>query len=81
MNKETAARILSEYEENEELNLHAENLLLLAEAFEDENAAHYAKMNIGLIKMRGYARIDCFYRQEAYELCNHYYYQLTELVK
>lgn len=81
MNKETAARILSEYKENEEINAHAENFLLLAEAFEDEHAAYVAKTNIQLIRQKGYADSNCFYRREAHNLCNPYYYQLTELAK
>ena len=79
MNKDQAKKILEVYEENEDLNFHAENYLLLAKAYDDEGAIFIAETNLRVRdshhsseKMRTLAR------SEAHNLCNHYYYSLKE---
>ena len=79
MNKETAKTILHRYIKNEESNLHAENYLLLAEAFGDAKAVDYAKININFIQRNNY--LNSALNNIAYSWCNHYYYELVELSK
>lgn len=77
MNKETAQKILRRYKKNEELNLHAENYLLLAEAFEDAHSADDARINLHFIQRNRYANEE--YSKMAHSSCNHYYYELVRI--
>jgi len=80
--KHKAIEVLADYKENEDLNLHAENYLLLAETFEDENAIQKARFAISTNTPSStkYSKILAA-RNIAHAACNHYYYKLVKLTK
>ena len=74
-------KTLNEYKENEDLNLHGENYLLLAQAFDDIGAIFTAETNLR-VRDSHYSseKMRTLARYEAHNLCNHYYYSLKELL-
>jgi len=65
--------LFKEYKENENLNLHAENLLLLASEYGTEEDIHKAELNLKYLNKFGYR--DNVLNREAYEANNNYYYK------
>lgn len=74
----TPQEALDLYHENEELNAHSDNYLLLAKFFQDDAAIKAAELNLCLNN-------DNFdivnNRKRAHDLCNPYYYELVKLCK
>lgn len=68
--------LLKHYKENEECNAHAENLLLLAEYFEDERAIRLAHQNLNFANLNGY--VNNKHREAANNACGHYYYKIIK---
>jgi|AntRauTorcE11898_2_1112593.scaffolds.fasta_scaffold93224_1 hypothetical protein len=78
--KELATAILIKYHENEELNLHSENFLLLAQSFQDERAIDCAEKNLKY-RDRSSNVSRQYYNVMAYESCNHLYYKLVKIAE
>jgi len=65
--------LLNEYKENEELNCHSENYLLLAESFGTDEDIMKAKVNLEFQRKNLYA--DNELNKAAHDACNVYYYR------
>lgn len=69
------------YKENEDLNLHGENYLLLAKAFGDEAAIFMAETYLRVRDSQFTSiRMIELARTEAHNFCNLYYYKLKEML-
>jgi len=62
-----------QYKENEELNCHSENYLLLAESFGTDEDIQKAKANIDFQRKNLYSDNDL--HKAAHDACNVYYYR------
>ena len=72
---------LIEYKENEDLNLHGENYLLLAQAFDDYAAIFMAETYLRVRDSHfASAKMIDLARTEAHDFCNLYYYRLKEVL-
>ena len=80
MTPQQAKATLKQYKENEDLNLHGENYLLLAEAFKDVNATRLANAYVKLINSGKSFHVE-YAQRDTHNACNHYYYQLKEIIK
>jgi len=65
--------LLNEYKENEELNCHSENYLLLAESFGTDEDIQKAQANLDFQSKNLYA--DNELNKAAHDACNVYYYR------
>ena len=64
--------LLNEYKENENLNYHSENYLLLANAFGTDEDIQKAKANLNFQRKNLY--VDNDLSKAAHDACNPYYY-------
>ncbi len=67
------------YKENEELNYHSENYLLLAESFGTDEDIQKAKANLEFQRKNLYTDNDL--NKAAHDACNVYYYRYLKVIK